>query len=211
MRRGSGPLRSNFSVGKFRNGVFSRPVVRWSKSPIARVRPTPHGFASSPVPDRAGEIGGQSAFGKRTGSRPRRFQAGEIGEAAERPGQARMSCSGVPFRPWPERSARSLSLWPARAGLVQPFAPIRACPPRDGPGPKAASHADSGGPGTNLRTGGGFGFPPMDRFTSPVLTLSTPARTFVRPVAPHNRPHRTSGRQLDALPRDGTRSIMRPV
>ncbi|PHY13879.1 hypothetical protein CSW58_02900 [Caulobacter sp. B11] len=40
----------------------------------------------------------------------------------------------------------------------------------------------------------------MDRFTSPVLALSRPARTVVRPAAPLNRPHRAFGRQLDALP-----------
>ena len=40
----------------------------------------------------------------------------------------------------------------------------------------------------------------MGGFTSPALTLSRPARTCVRPVAPYNRLHRPSGRQLDALP-----------
>ena len=53
------------------------------------------------------------------------------------------------------------------------------------------------GPGANLRTGGGFGLPPMDRFTSPAL------------LNPYNRPHRASGRQLDALPCDGARRSMR--
>ena len=66
--------------------------------------------------------------------------------------------------------------------------------------PRAASQVSPGGPGADLRTGGGFGLPPMDRFTSPALALSRPARTVVRPVAPLNRPHRAFGRQLDALP-----------
>jgi hypothetical protein len=115
------------------------------------------------------------------------------------------------FRPWPERSARLLSLWPGRAGLVQPYAPPGHPSFETGPSPEAASHGSPGGPGANLRTGGGFGFPPMDRFTSPVLTLSRPAQTFVRPVAPHNRPHHPSGRQLDVLPRGGARRSMRAV
>ena len=71
---------------------------------------------------------------------------GKHGEAAERPGQARMGCRGVPFRPWPERSARSLSLWPGRAGLVQPFAPPGLVPFETGPSPEAASHGPPGSP-----------------------------------------------------------------
>ena len=58
----------------------------------------------------------------RAGSRPRRFSPARLApknlgrrrSVRARPGWI---CSGVPFRPWPERSARSLSLWPGCAGL----------------------------------------------------------------------------------------------
>jgi len=114
---------------------------------------------------------------------------GKCGEAAERPGQARMSFV-VEYRFGRGRSAPR-DRYPSGRGaqvlfnlLPHPGLPCLATDPAL----KLQATPIPEDPERTFGRAGALAFPPMDRFTSPVLALSTPARTFVRPVAPYNRP-----------------------
>jgi hypothetical protein len=152
------------------------------------------------------------------GSHPRRFCTGEIGEAAERPGQARMSLV-VEYRFGRGRSAPRgrFSDEPSRRGVLtrsrlQPPTGGREATLPDRAGDFSPRLARSPGvaKGYSRRSGPGLdaGFPEKDRSAPP-----DPAgpSTTADGRCPLDRPHHPSGRQLDGLPSGGARDSMRPV